>query len=240
MQGKIAVYTCITKKYDVLLSPREIESDVDYICFTDNIVSSVAGWRNLPIPVNLNGASANRFLKMNPHLFLSEYKYSIYLDGNIEIIGNLKELVQSSLSNTHIALYEHPFRNCIYEEAKKCVFKGHDWFWKISQQIDTYKLNEFPEKKGLFECNVIIRNHHHESIQKLMESWWDLYRTGVKRDQLSLMYLLWKHGIIAKNLGKSDPRYINNHFFLHKHSTKLDLRRRFRSIINKSFSQWEK
>ena len=40
---------------------------------------------------HLNNKDKNRFIKMNPTKFLPEHEISIYIDGNIEIIGNFDE-----------------------------------------------------------------------------------------------------------------------------------------------------
>jgi hypothetical protein len=40
-----------------------------------------------------------------------------------------------------------------------------------------------------------------------MERWWDEWQKGVKRDQLSLMYVLWKEGLAVHPLGRHDARF---------------------------------
>ena len=39
---------------------------------------------------------------------------------------------------------------------------------------------------GLFECGVLVRHHGDDKLEKLMESWWKEFCSGIKRDQISL------------------------------------------------------
>jgi hypothetical protein len=236
----LVVYTCITGGYDELLPPRKIEPDIDYICFTDQASLRIAGWEMRPIPRELGGyALANRFAKMHPHILFPEYEYSIYVDGNIEIVGDLRSLSQSALKHSDIALYEHPFRDCIYLEASECAAIGYDWWWRIENQMNTYKENGYPTESGLFECCVIIRRHSVNSVKQLMEAWWNAYQNGIKRDQLSFPYLAWKLCIQVQNLGKSDPRFSRSHFSLSvSHRQAAKLRTRLRGFINRKLLLW--
>jgi hypothetical protein len=238
---KIVVYTCITGNYDELISPIEFEKDIDYVCLTDKSIIYANGWQTRPISFSSgNAAAANRYAKMHPHILFKDYEISIYLDGNIEIIGGLKDLIKNALAVNDIAMYEHPFRDCIYQEADECSAIGYDWFWRFKRQMNEYKKNGYPFKAGLFECNVIIRRHNNKEIQRLMNSWWDEYQCGVKRDQISLPFLVWRLGVCIMNLGKSDHRFEKKHFSIkigHRQSNKLS--NRIRGFINRFLNHHE-
>ena len=71
-----------------------------------------------------------------PHRFLSNYEYSIYIDGNILVRGDVNELQSKFLVDANIAMMNHnktvpDIRNCVYEEAKAIIsmvqknFKDH-------------------------------------------------------------------------------------------------------------------
>ena len=55
--------------------------------------------------------------------------------------------------------------------------------------------SRYPEKNGLYENNLIIRKHNDPALIALILEWWDMLSRYSKRDQLSLVYLLWKHKI---------------------------------------------
>jgi hypothetical protein len=71
-----------------------------------------------------------------------------------------------------------------------------------------------------------MRRHNSERVIKLMESWWDIFsKNGYpKRDQLSLMYLLWLLKIEYKYMDESSRN--NNSFFrfkMHKNASNMPI-----------------
>ena len=153
-----------------------------------------------------------------PHLFLSEYQRSIYIDGNIEIIGDVTLLLKSSLKTYSIAVFAHPFRKCIYEEARQCIVDDLDSVGSVFRQIRKYALSGYPSNYGLVEANILIRRHNDLNVIELMENWWQEILENSRRDQLSFNYVCWKQGIAYQSLGLSNIRMDNTIFSLHPHS----------------------
>ena len=59
----------------------------------------------------------------------------------------------------------------------------------------------FPEKYGMLECNMLVRNHTCQEMQQLMEQWWNEFLSSeTKRDQLSLPFVLWKNHIRVEQI----------------------------------------
>lgn len=235
---RIVVYTCIAGDYDELHSPQTVEPGVDYVCFSDRPTSKHGIWKTQAMPCRTgSNASDNRFVKMHPHRLFPDHDVSIYVDGNIKVIGDIVLLIHTALARRDIALYEHPFRDCIYAEAEECAAIGHDWYWRIAKQMRRYRKAGFPAHSGLFEGNVIIRRHHSLSVRSLMDAWWTIYSQGVRRDQLSLPYLSWKLATPIVNLGKSDHRFSKKHFSMTiGHTRKISILTRIRGRLNRMAS----
>jgi hypothetical protein len=210
------VYTCITGKYDELSIPKITDFNTSYICFTDDVNFVRPPWefrdvRSLNVKGNKN---LNRYVKMHPHVLLKEYTYSLYIDGSIGIVNSLQSLIDKALKTYDIALYEHPVRNCLYEEAEECIKLGHVYLPQMQKQLKQYEKDNFPHNMPFYECGVIFRRHNSPSIIKLMNDWWKLYNSGVKRDQLSFSFLVWKNNVGVQNMGVSDFRFVKS-FFSH-------------------------
>lgn len=230
---RMVVYTCITGGYDELLEPLVTEPGVDYICVSCTPPQPGSVWRHLPLPPDTGDAVAtSRYVKMHPHILFPQHDISIYVDGNIKLLAPVAELASESMRHASIALYGHTFRNCVYEEALECSILGYDWHWRIAAQMKRYRRDGFPTGWGLFEGNVIIRNHHNPDMIRLMKMWWNEYSNGVRRDQLSLTYLAWKTSTTIYNLGPSDPRGVKAIFSLDKIHSGSSLLRRIRRAIN--------
>jgi hypothetical protein len=204
--GSLVVYTCITRGYDDLRRV-EREPEVSYVCFTDHAPADSLGWEIRPLPRQFSsGVLANRWVKMHPHLLFPEQECSVYVDGNVVPKCGVAQLAKRALRDHAFAMYSHPVRDCIYDEAVECAMIGHDWLWAFARQLRKYRNEGFPAHWGLYECNILLRRHHSAAIAGLMESWWQELQRGVHRDQISLPYLLWKAGVPVHALGKSHIR----------------------------------
>ena len=209
---KIAVYTCITGNYDVLEKLMAIDDRIDYFCFTEQNYQ-LDPWVIKPVSnYKLNNKNINRYIKMHPHEVLPEYDITLYIDGNINIVGDLYVLIMECYhAKADIFLYNHFLRECVYEEAKSCIYNSLDWVWSISAQMKRFSKEGYPLNNGLFEANIIIRKNNN-IIKSLMNDWWYEYYTGAKRDQLSLSVVAWRKGLNIASLGDSDARKINKYF----------------------------
>jgi hypothetical protein len=194
--NKIVVYTCITGNYDHLYEPLYRSDDFDYVCFTDNQELESDFWKISKFSVgDYDPTRQARWVKILPHLFLKNYQYSIWVDANIRIIGDLKELIREHLVKASLAFYRHSDgRKCIYEEAKVCIKRNKDNEEVINRQIDRYKSLCYPKNNGLISSGVIIRKHKDPTIIETMEDWWKEVENHSKRDQLSFNFVAWKNG----------------------------------------------
>jgi hypothetical protein len=209
----LVVYTCIIGGYDDLLPVREPENGVRYICFTDTNAYDGLGWDLLPPPrSDMDSVCTNRYVKMHPHLLFQQYQYSLYVDGNVELKNGISKFVMDSLASHSFALFEHPWRDSIFKEARKLSYYGIGNAKDYYRQLARYLAEGIPRKSGLYECNVLPRAHNDPLLSMLMEAWWNEFIGGVKRDQISLPYLLWKSGFPVKVMPKSRIRIDDSRF----------------------------
>lgn len=194
-KNRLVVYTALFGDYDDLIDPREHYEGCDFVCFTDqkNLTSDIWEIRFIEksdLPPNM----MNRKYKILPHMFLSEYEWSLYVDSNIFIKGNPLDLANKYLTTHDMAIPKHFDRVCIYDEAKECVILGKAKHDETKKQMDTYKKEGFPKNFGLGENNIIFRKHNCGNVIKLMNDWWKEINTKTQRDQLSLAYVFWING----------------------------------------------
>lgn len=182
---KKVVYTSITGDYDELLTPDNRNANWDYICFTDNENINSDFWQIRKIKdLNIDKVRRNRIYKILPHIYLSEYDYSLYIDGNFRIIGDIEEYI-TRFSKDVMTCFIHPSRNCIYEEAEACITLKKDSDKVIKDQIKRYKSEKYPADHGLIAGGIIFRKHNDPSVIKTMNTWWNEVKTHSYRDQLS-------------------------------------------------------
>lgn len=200
------VYTCISGNYDLLREPTYITPGWEYICFTDQKLSSNV-WKILPLPeeiakdITLNQVKRQRIIKINPDKFLGDYDVCIWVDSNLIIKKSLDELCEKF--NSDLCVTKHPQRDCIYEESKAIIKYRKDKMKNMQPLIDIYKKEGFPAHFGLNETNIIIR-HKNDKVREVMDLWENLLRKYSHRDQMSFNYVLWKLGYKIKNIQPSE------------------------------------
>lgn len=195
---KIAVYSCITANYDTILEPLYAEPGIDYILFTDMDVPEGSQWKKIDITgwqeyTELTPVQLNRKVKMLPFRYLPDYDYSIYVDGNMEIVAPVSPLIEE-MGNHGLGVHYHRVRDCIYDEVGFIICLNKADSELSRRQLAAYEKEGFPCHYGLYENPVIIRKHGDKEVCRLMEAWWEEYLRYSTRDQFSLPYIIWKTG----------------------------------------------
>lgn len=236
---KQVVYTAIFGNYDKLKELKFSPGNIEYICFTDNIRLKSKTWKVVYIKNNENGTFSNRKTKINVLDYLSEYDQSIYIDGNIQVLNNLKELF-NELEDYPIAAIKHRTRQCIYKEAEQCLKIGKSGC-EIINQVEVYRNEGFPENYGLTENCIILRNHRHPDLKLILDHWWEQFYSGIKRDQISLPYIRWKYNVNLKEINLN-PRKPNPYLRWWQHSNKYTgVKKLLYRIKNSYFNkEWRK
>ena len=188
------VYTAITNKYDCLRNHNP--KDIDYVAFVDNDMTS-KHWNIKQVCNEFSDPNRNaKIHKILSHVYFPEKKYSLWIDGSIEIKfpWSMRSFFESYLSDCDMVVFKHEERNCVYEEAKICCEMNLDCVETIKKQMERYKNEKIKQNMGLSECSVILRKHN-EKTKEFNEIWWREICNGSKRDQLSFDYAVKKSGI---------------------------------------------
>lgn len=223
---RIAIYTSIFGGYDNLIEDQFQMEGVDYICFTDRDIKSKT-WKVVKsIPIyNDPNRNAKKY-KVLPHRYLKDYDWSVWIDGNIKVISDIRSLCSGGVYKLYDHMQVFDKRNCIYEEAQAILNFGKinsERYpekgvknWKdnprlIVDQINRYILEGYPKQNGLATTPIIVRSHHQQDVIKHNEDWWTEIKYNSKRDQLSFNYIAWKNDFNFVYL-QGDSR--NNEYFL--------------------------
>lgn len=193
-QKKLVIYTVITGEYDYLKDPEYISNNCDYICFTNNPSLRSNVWQirlenNLG---NLNATKWQRRHKVMTHEYLPEYEWSIYIDGNVRIIGDMIQYLKTESKGSPVLCLKHPYRNNAFEEAEECINLNKDLDVTIRAQMETYRKEGYMGENGLVASGILARKHMDPTVIHLMKIWWHEIETKSKRDQLSFNYACWK------------------------------------------------
>ena len=204
---KTVCYTAITGGYDRLLDPVVQAEGVDYVCFSDQPVKSDV-WRIRDFPKELAGldrVKRQRIVKICPHRYLPEYDVSVWVDGNIQVVGDVNEFLKlCDFSKSSLYVRPHPSRTCVYEEAEAVLRHGKEDPALVRKLVERYKAEGYPEKIGMAETNVLARLHNDAKCRLFDEAWATELLLNSKRDQLSFNYMARKTGFL--------PGYLTGQF----------------------------
>lgn len=219
--NNIVCYTCVTGGYDILKQPLIVSKNVDYVCFSDVVIPQPGIWRIKSIPdelKNLSNVKKQRIVKICPHRCLKEYDVSIWVDGNIQVKGDLNEFIfQYDLDKCPLYTRVHPCRRCIYDEADICIKMKKGSYQEIMQQVNQYKKEGYPAKAGMVETGVLLRKHNDLKCQQFCNLWASELLLHSHRDQLSFNYICWKMHFIPGILKNEFKINSNGTFRIYRH-----------------------
>lgn len=202
---KIAVYTCISGNYDNVVEPEVISEECDYYLISDNNPGNLKIFQwidiNKIVPEWVtDNPRRNRYCKINVSKIFASYPYSIYIDGNVKIVGEITKYI-NVIGKSGFANHLHAYNNCLYVEAIRVIAVKVEDEKLAKMQMVNYREEGMPRNYGEFQNAILVRENNNFICKKLMEDWWREVFTKSYRDQLSLTYCLWKNGIEMKDVG---------------------------------------
>jgi hypothetical protein len=209
-KNNTVVCTAVTGGYDHRASSLFID-DVDYIYFTDgkSPFQIEHPWKEIILEdSHLDNRRRSKRPKLYPHSIdiLNNYKYVIWIDGDMEILKEefIPEIL-SYLENGFVISPHFDNRTCAYGESTIRPAKYINE--PLDEQVSFYKSEGFPENYGLYECGVSARDMKNKQVEELGKLWYEQNIAWSYQDQVSLPYCLWKTGYKPDILPKSFRDY---------------------------------
>ena len=205
---KTIVYTANYGNMDAVRPPLILNKDVEYRYYTDQVIQSNT-WDVHHMKVHHDPHYASRIIKMLPETIMPEAEYWIYHDANRSLLVDPEHLVDEFLVRTYsdIALFNHPHRQSIVQEAEAVVGKMVSTETSL-RLMATYRWAGFDVSHGLYDGAFLIRKNT-EKVRAFNRMWWSHVALGCHRDQMSLPFCLWSMGM---NVTIIPGSYIENDY----------------------------
>lgn len=193
--NRACVYTVLFGGYeDLLAQPMAIESQLEFICFTDDPELESDSWRvELVEPLfRADPARSSRYPKICAHRFLDSYDVSLYVDNSVLLTRPPEELIQMMLpEEAAMGVVAHSFRKTVADEFDAVMAAGYDADWICLEQLDHYRL-QYPDVLASrpIAGGILVRRHQHPDVVEAMERWWYHVLRYSRRDQLSFLAAL--------------------------------------------------
>lgn len=186
---KLLVYTAVFGGYDRVFPPVVPEAALDYVLVTDDPALKPAGWRVLLVDPAVYGSSkaANLHFKALMHRELPGYDASLYVDGNVRLLGRTSEVFAKFLATgAALGVFRHPSRDRVADEVESCINGRKGDPATLRAEYAAYREEGFADDQGLIEATIILKNHNAPDMDPAMGLWRDLFSRFRTRDQLSL------------------------------------------------------
>ena len=197
---RMCVYTVLTKGFEDLLDqPVAEQSNVDFICFSDDpsIISNTWMIRPLDLMFTPDPARSSRLAKLCAHRVLPEYDISLYIDNSVRLRRVPEAIVDELLpADVGFAALSHPYRDSIEDDLKAIGHKV-EAPWVLEEQIVHYRIAH-PETLKLrpITGGFLIRRHNRPDVIQAMERWFNHVLRYSRRDQLSAQVAFHEVGFV--------------------------------------------
>lgn len=191
--GRGVIYTAITGGKDELRAPGHVLPGVRYVCFTDDLSLRSDIWELRALErTDKDPTRVARRAKILPHRFLPGFDWSLWIDANFDVIGDLRPFLEANLPLAPFQAFQHAERDCAYREMDACVEHKKECPTILAAQAQRYRGLGMPDGRPVVLTGVLLRRHNDPSVVGAMESWWSEICSHSRRDQVSLPFVLWK------------------------------------------------
>ncbi|MCF6376990.1 DUF616 domain-containing protein [Nocardioides KLBMP 9356] len=173
------------------------DSDVAFICFTDDPELTSETWRLVVVEPRLarDATRSARALKILGHPVLEEYDETLWVDNTVALTRPPDGLFDEWLGEADVAAPLHSFRSSVLGEAEAVLDAGLDDFARVYEQLAHYLA---------FDADVLEENPHWTGMlarrrttvtDAAMTDWWEQVLRYSRRDQLSFVPTMRRHGV---------------------------------------------
>lgn len=205
------VYTTVFGRTDPLHEPR-VRGNARFICFTDQPIKS-RHWEIVRVERQEAPTRASRLMKALSHHHFPEVEWVLWMDANFTLTVDPEQLKKHG----DFVNFVHPDRTRITDEAEAIIRLGKAKADAIHRQLAKYHAEGFDtdaSPQAVLSCNGVILRRQTPQVRALNEAWAHEVATETLRDQMSLDYVCWKHGM---ELAKWPGTHQDNPYFLFKH-----------------------
>lgn len=189
-----------------VIRPQAVQDiEVDWICVTDDPELNVpAPYRRVVIQPG-TVIDHSQVTWVDATLSAKRYKFMpwtvtdservLWIDANMEVTS--PSFAREALACVHdgIAVFRHPRRMCIYDEAEVLLNSAKYRRLPIREQVAQYRAAGHPDQGGLYASGVIAWDVIDPRAQALGEEWMTEVERWTVRDQLSLPVVVRRLGI---------------------------------------------
>ncbi|MFT4287534.1 glycosyltransferase domain-containing protein [Nocardioides sp.] len=184
------VYTALIGSYEKLWEqPTASDSEIEFVCFTDNPELRSDTWRIEPAVPLLpeDPIRSARHLKIVGHPLLADVEETLWLDARVVLKVDPAAILDEWLAGSDLTLPCHSFRPSVVAEFAEVIRMGLDDPARIHEQLNHYALEGTDRLQRLVPWTAIIARRHTAAVERAMAEWMRHVWRYSRRDQLSFV-----------------------------------------------------
>lgn len=226
---RVLVYTANIGGHDRAWPAAQQNRIADWRYLTDDPTLVVPEpWQRRLVVVNDEHPNMRaKWFRTHPPLYA--YDYCIWIDASMQVTnpGFVTQAI-FACGDAPVALWRHPRRDCIYDEADASVGNEAqaDRYRNVplADQVAVYRAEGYPAHNGLYATGTIVWRNCDEA-RRLGDAWYaECLRWGYQ-DQVSFPVVAWRLGITPATfpIGQVDrydrrlKRCVNRWLIIHEH-----------------------
>lgn len=191
------VYTCLFAENMQIMEPIYRNAFWDYICFTDQEEKwgkKEGIWLFLkPVrPENWNNNLLINYYRINSHKIFKDYDFSIWIDPQMHIIGELEQWYEDYGKNASFLAFPDSRSDSIYDVISTNL-KEDDRNIANRKKIFRYREEGYPEHYGLVDVRCLYKNHGDMALCQVLEEWWEEVVQDTVYGKYGFNYAAWKN-----------------------------------------------
>lgn len=178
--NKVCYTAILGSIYDDLKDPTVLSPDWDFVCFTDQPLTSDV-WKIVQVHSTDNPQRQARELKITA---FKQWQYSLWLDASFQINMDLNKLWDNYFRAPFTAP-RHPLRHCVYHEIDSCIANRRGNVNQLLAQKAHYKDLGIPNHgNNIITSGVLMRENTADCIA-LCNDWLAELQQWSVRDQVA-------------------------------------------------------
>ncbi len=195
---KIVVFTAAIGETDVVRPPKTVDSNAEYLCFTDRRGDVAAPYERIAVPSADDGMLAARKIKaLADHPRLADAAVTLWHDASYALRRNLNWLRRAIVTSDLVAM-SHPRRTQLEAEALAIARYGYVTPAVALAHVERYRAAGF-NRTGITASGLLGRRAS-PNMTAFNRRWWDELQQWGGRDQGSIDFCAWASGITVEHL----------------------------------------
>lgn len=170
--------------------PVAAESDVRFVCFTDNPDLTSETWelRVVTPRFPMDSIRSARYIKIMGPTLLDGYEETLWIDNSVRLKSSPESILDEWLATSNIAIPLHSSRTSVLGEFDAVATSGYDDPARVYEQLIQYSTLRPTVVQERPYWTALLARRSDPAVAATMQLWYEHVLRYSRRDQLSINF----------------------------------------------------